>query len=329
VQRLIKYFNSAKTCTPETRKVGIEVETLMTPIERPRAATPMITREQSQQIMQWMFSKLNDQYFGVKSEMFESDSGAKVALSVECRLGKIIFELGWNNFELITQAYPIDRAEQLFIDAHDMLEMLCRASNSVGACMLPSSHTDMARELDYPDTLMMPDERDHAWKHLDGPVLRVLGHIASVHYNVDLCSLEEGMRFIAIINQLRHRYVWPDPNADQVWKKYLQQSRANYEPDRYGPAPEGSVTDYCRKLATYKVVMRKVNGTPIPCNPALQFSETPNMDDQIDLFLRSVWWGTRLRVRGDKLVLEIRDVPRGLDSDIRRDWYRIARALDI
>ena len=61
------------------------------------------------------------------------------------------------------------------------------------------------------------------------------------------------------------------------------------------------------------------------CSPAVPFIETENPD--IELYLRSVWWYSRLRKRNDLLVLEIRNIPRRTNNLIKEEWDKIKKIL--
>ncbi len=71
--------------------------------------------------------------------------------------------------------------------------------------------------------------------------------------------------------------------------------------------------------------MNKLNDSLNIANPAMSFAKTKDVD--IDLFLRSVWWWFRLRVRGENLVLEIRDVPRSLG--VEASFWIIQKILSL
>jgi hypothetical protein len=52
-------------------------------------------------------------------------------------------------------------------------------------------------------------------------------------------------------------------------------------------------------------------------------------DANIELFLKSVWWLSRLRVRSGSLVLEIRPIPRESDADIKKSVMTVLAVLNI
>ena len=72
-----------------------------------------------------------------------------------------------------------------------------------------------------------------------------------------------------------------------------------------------SIEHYVELLAQHDVV---VNGKLIP------FAEA---NQQIDLFLRSVWWNFRLRRYNDRLCIEIRTFARRTDDEGKRDLEAI------
>ncbi len=77
-----------------------------------------------------------------------------------------------------------------------------------------------------------------------------------------------------------------------------------------------------------KVVMKRgADGYPTMCTPARPFAQTPDAD--MELFLRSIWWYSRLRVRGGTLVLEVRFIPRGSDEDMHRNVEQMLAYLEV
>lgn len=305
-------------CKPGEQRIGLEVETLF--VDR-RTKEP-ITREQSQGIMKRLAESRHFRRCGIGTTTVEKFGDTITA--VKNGVVQVFYELGWNNFELTYNPYWLTDFPLMFSALPDMLECLYIAALYEDAEPVKDSY-DGFEDL---DTLMMPDERDQAWKDLDGPVLCVLGHIASVHYNIGLTSIDEGMRWISKINELRGRHGWPSAAATHIWGRYLAESRAGYQSDRFGSTPTTNFDEYCRRLSEYKIVMNRIDGVPYRIVEPKSFAETPDID--IELFLRSVWWGARLRVRDHELVLEIRDVPRGDDESMQTNfdvlWTHILRS---
>jgi len=204
-------------------------------------------------------------------------------------------------------------------DNQNYLGEISRAGEQCGAVL-----TDLSWDGSSSNTLIMPDKRDEIWLELDGQALYGLGHIASIHFNIDLVSVEEGMRFISRLMPLFEKQGWPPQSNSGVWNGYLRESRAKYQEGRYGPPPT-DFCKYCSRLASYAVVMNSINGRLEIAKPRLPFANCSNPN--IDMFLRSVWWWMRLRVRGGKLVLEIRDVPRTIPT--KESFDMIRNCLDI
>jgi len=314
MQRLRDYFLGAQTCTPATRRFGLESENLFGArhhhdgrIYRP------ISIGQSQQIMRWMAA--------IPGWSVAEQKGNLVT-KVEGLGFTIVYELGHSNLEVITPTVPVSRSDALIGPLTMVHNMMAKA-----AC--PTSEHAVMLAMPYDrweniDTLVMPDKRDEIWKQLDGPVLTVLGHIASLHINIDLTSIEEGMAWIAQINRIRNEQGWPDADVERIWQRYLLESRAGYEPDRYGPAPE-TFADYIERLSQLKVVMNTAPDGLQIADPQRPFAACEHVD--IEMFLRSVWWGARLRVRDGKLVLEIRDIPRRGDEHIHDDFELLRSEL--
>jgi len=234
----------------------------------------------------------------------------------------VFYELGWNNYELVVPPQPISTSGHLFEEAREKLGCLYQYAGANAAHAFVGPYDFFAEH----DTLMLPDKRDEVWKELDGPVLVILGHIASVHYTVDVTCVDEAFEFIRALQPLRHSQEWPAQDSARIWRKYVAESHAGYEPNRYGPTPS-TFTDYCDALARMRLVMNRTIGGLVRMNPARPFAECRQAD--MDLFLRSIWWWERLRVRNGRLMLEIRDVPRGPDEDIKRNWRLIADCLGL
>ncbi len=293
------------------RKIGLEIESLF--IDRTTGLP--ITKEVSQR----MYLRLVGEQ-GWKMEEIKGDMVTKIS----CGGTDLIVDLGWNNFELITPTWSSDEFKTKGIDSiQTRLEDVYKAAEHYNACPSGTSYDGHADK----NTLAVPDERDDIWTKLDGPVLCVLGHIASVHVNIDLKSVDEGFEFIRRLNQYYDKVNWPPRPVRDAWDKYIAESAAGYEVGRYGPPPE-SFPQYLKQLAKYKVFMNKngKSGLKQVKNPKV-FHDTLPID--YELFLRSVWWWSRLRVRRNNLVLEVRAIPRGNDADLRQDVENVLSLLDL
>ncbi len=308
-----RYFATARTCTAQERRVGVEVETLYTQANQPEAA---ISREVSQRLMR----QLTHEGWRVAEER----GGLVTALARGSH--RLFYELGWNNFELVNAPAPVSSFEaDALLDLTQSLEQVETAAKRLGAQPVrgPRANAETVA-----NTLVLPDARDRIWLALDGSCLMVLGHVASVHYSVDLTSLEEGLVFIQRLQRLFEAQRWPSPRTADLWQRYISEAHAGYEPDRYGPAPE-SLVGYLTRLAKIRPVMRRHDGHVAPTSRVGPLPiEQWNRED-FDLFCRSVWWHCRLRVRGANLVLEIRAVPRTTNAAILADWQLIRQTLGI
>jgi hypothetical protein len=238
----------------------------------------------------------------------------------------LCYDLGWNLFELIT---PTDRVgnRTLFDETcfHLQNELYTAAKEENAEPVI-----GCADESDE-NTLMLPDDRDQVWLELDGPALQHIGHIASVHYNIDLVNVAEGMAWMERLNSIYRASGWPPTQVRSRWSKYLNGSQARYESTRYGPPPT-RFDDYLELLCAHKVVMQRISDdgslTMVPAPQPLAVGRPEGFEEE--MFLRSVWWWSRLRVRGRQLVLEIRGTPRQSDDAIHRDWtHKLSPALGI
>ena len=295
MQRLKKYFCTAEITPKEQRTLGLEIETLFTSDNQP------ISLETSQAIMSELIKNFS---WDKKAET------NNIITNVEKGGFNIIYELGWNSFELISPPFLLSELGKLIAKYKQRLQELYSCARAYGAepIFQPSDGF-------HNNTLIIPDKRDEIWLELDGPVLKELGHIASVHYNLSLESIEEGMKLIKKINNLYKILDIPPLSVRLAWQKYIKESRAGYEKNRYAPPPE-TFNAYCQNLSELKVVMNRSGGKLLRIKPT-PFYQLNKVD--IELFLRSVWWWTRLRKRNKKLVLEIRGFPRVTDKQIEKD----------
>jgi len=300
VERLRQHFENAKCCTPQDRQIGIEIETLF--VDKNQRPIDRSTSQKMLTILAGNFNWVVDQ----------RKNGYITQLSKNGFI--LVYELGCNNLELNTPTYHIEDS-RLFVTIQILIAMIEEAAHMCQARLLPVSWDE---HLD--DNLMIPDKRDEIWVEVDGPALFGLGHIASIQFNFDLCSIEEGMGFIRDLNYLYTQMNWPHEANFRIWRNYIKNSLANYEHDRYAPAPV-SFEKYITRLSQMKVIMQKNgNGLQI-CRPAKPFAQTDVKD--IEMFLRSVWWYTRFRVRNGKLVLEIRDIGRKSGLHLTLDMIKV------
>jgi len=291
MKRIKDYFVNARTCQKYPRHIGTEIETLIISIKDDQPISQKISKKIMRRLVDEHGYTINEEENGLITKIGKNGY-------------ELFYELGWNNFEIISPAYPIENVDAMFSRNDKRLQELESVCQYFGAKIIDTSWDN-----DLSNTLIMPDKRDEIWLKLDGQSLYGLGHIASIHLNIDLASIDEGMEWIEKLNRYFKQVQWPPEKNRTIWEAYLKYSFANYEEDRYAQPPETFV-EYCQKLSEYKVVMNRVNGELEIARPAQTFAETENVD--LNLFLRSIWWWSRLRVRNGKLVLEIRDIPRTL-----------------
>ena len=306
MNRIEGYFQKAEVSEGGTKRmVGVETETLLID----KSTLQPISMEISQMIMRDLT------LFG-GWKVHEEKDGKIVCVERESSL--IFYELGWNNFELVSPAYQIDNSN--FMSEHENhLAQLGFTAQKFDAIA-----TEKSWDKSLGNTLMLPDKRDKVWIDLDGEALFGLGHIASIHFSVDLTSIEEGESWIAKINELFAKNSWPPKENFTIWQDYIKNSLARYEYGRYGHAPK-DFSEYCKKMSEYKVVMNTNGSGPYRIANPVPFYSTSDVD--INLFVRSVWWWTRYRVRGNKLVLEIRDIPRTLGP--KTSWELIRDVIGV
>jgi len=303
MERLRAHFENAVCSYPSQRQIGLEIETLIIDSES-KPIDPLT----SQNLMR----RLANQYGW---QIMEIKNGQIVKLQKHGF--RLIYELGWSNFELISPAFGLD--QDFLRKTRFILNMISQAAQDLKARALEKSW-DRFRS----NTLMMPDRRDEIWLALDGPALFGLGHIASIQFNIDLASIDEAMDWIKKLTGLYERKNWPFVHNFQIWRDYIANSTAKYEKSRYALPPK-TFEQYLKQLSELKVVMHQHNGTMQIAADPQPFSASPQVN--IELFLRSVWWYFRLRVRNRKLVLEIRDIPRWLG--IEKSWQIIKQTLDL
>lgn len=155
------------------------------------------------------------------------------------------------------------------------------------------------------DTLLIAEKRDEMWLELDGrAALAPLAKISAVQFTFDVDPKDA----IPCLNRLGKAL--PDFLVDYpqeaVWQKYVRDSRAGYDPLRYGgPVLFESLEDYCTQLARHDVIQ---NGTLVPYKKATEID--------IPLHVRSVWWHFRLRRNQNALCIEVRPLPRCHDDNL-------------
>ena len=308
VERLRNYFLGARTCEPWSRRVGLEVETLFVD---GRTAEP-IGWPTSQAILRRLAAAPGWRTGAIHGDLVTELGRGGTALK---------YDTGWNIFELITEPYRLSDHARLFADATLCLAELYEAAGQSGARPL-ATHSDGCRS----DTVAPCGPSYELSRRLNGPSIRYLAHIASVHYNFDLCSVDEGMAWIAALAALYERRQWPPAEAQACWREFLAEADAGYEKRRFG-APPVTFRDYVAELAGFKVFVAPSDGGPRLVQPPRRLDQ--GFPDDHDLFVKFVWWWSRLRVRGGQLVLEARAVPRADDGALAMVFELLCRALGI
>ncbi len=308
IRRLREHFASSVMFNRRFRQVGLEIESLIVD----RAGYP-ISLNVSKKIMETLVME-----FGWHTAAV-TPMGHIIA--VQSRLGTFKYDSGWNLFELNTVPIFVSEIPELWKSIERANFDLRKAADVCDAVVL-QSHIDKSNE----DTLLLADERDRLFALLDGKALIGMAHIASVHVNVECASPTEAFQWI---NKLEHLYAkegWPRQESEEAWRRFLVRSHARYEPDRFGEPPK-YFEDYCQRLSKYRVFVDGDNERVNAVVPPQPFEYM--QDANIELFLRSVWWLSRLRVRSGRLVLEIRPIPRESDADIKKSVMTVLDVLNI
>lgn len=301
MERLLHYFTDGVKSCILGGKIGMEVETQFLNADEPdispcfgpnrfKQGKP-ISVAKSQAILKTFASR--------HGEVTET-KGNFIAEIRDHKGNRLLYELGRHNIELAT--VPLQR-DDLIPKTREVLERLYRIGGEVGAYpyFQPILQTDE-------DLLVVPDERDAAWIRVDGrEALKPLANISAVQFTIPVC-LDEA---IICLNRLREHlvsYFLPWYPQDHVWKRYIRESQAGYDPLRYGGHDYFiGLEDYCRKLSQHHFVdIEKNRLVPID-----QIS-----DLNIPLYLRSIWWYFRLKRYGDQLCIEVRPLGRYGDEKL-------------
>lgn len=215
---------------------------------------------------------------------------------------KLLYELGRQNIELAT--LPVTHT-CAYSPPLRTIQELYRVTRRYGIYPLPQPIIETDEDL-----LIIPDERDASWLKLDGrESLALLARTASVQFTIEANDPNHAIRLINSLAEFRPHILESNPYPqEELWRKYIATSKAGYRSDRYGVVRPESIEDYVDKLAKHEVV---VNGKLVPFEKA---------DQDIDLFLRSVWWNFRLRRYNNRLCIEIRTLARRRDEAVWQNW---------
>lgn len=233
-------------------------------------------------------------------------------------------EVGAGNLEVISPPRLVRERDGLVDDLLARLDDLYAAAAEVGAQPVFAAY-DGHRDV---DNILLDNERDRRWTRVDGrDALKVLGHIASVHVTLDLCSIDEGFGLIRAFNELGRERGWPPESVTSTWEDYFGRSRCDYASDRFGEAPE-TYGAYLELLRGFKVVVDRTSDGQliVPDGDLRRFGDVES-DVHLPTFLGTVWLNTRLRRIGDTLALEVRFIPRSTDAKLRDDIDAVLRCV--
>lgn len=311
VGALREYFEGAELVSPEARQGGVEVETLFVDEQgRP------LDVERAEQIFEAM----------VERGWSPAGDGALLQVGV-CRDGfRIIPEVGAGNLELISPPAPVAQFDDQLQRVEEGLVELRQAAASRGAHPVEASY-DGYSEI---DNVVLGEERDRRWAEVDGiEALKYLGHISSVHVTLGLSSIDEAFRFIGAMNRLAEERGWPVRPVEAIWRRYLEESRFDYDPRRFGPAPEGFEA-YLAQIEQFRVVMDTGDeGELVEMTPGAPRLREVASTCNLPMFLGTVWFHTRLKVIDGQLGLEVRFIPRREDAALAGDVREVLERLEL
>lgn len=294
VNRLVDYFSGCVDVDVFGESVGMEVEThFVDKMERP------ITVDRSQSLFRRLTERFNWRIInnkgGLITEIRDKDGN------------KILYELGRQNIEVAT---AVKSTARVVSAARKILEELYLVGETLDVypCFWPVLETEE-------DLLIIPDERDAVWLELDGRfALELLARCAAVQFTIAV-SPREATRCLKRLARSVGLFLEDYPQ-EIMWKHYIKESKASYDPLRYGgPLFFQDPEDYCRRLTEHRIV---VGSRLVP------HQECTNLD--ISLFLRSVWWYFRLKKYGDQLCVEVRPLTRRSDDKLQE---QLEMTLDI
>ena len=294
MERLLEYFSIGVNKTP-IELIGSEVETSFVGVDN----NPISTL-QSQNILKYLIS--TDRWMVLETK------GSLISSVVDRYGNRVLYELGRQNLEVAT----IPQQARYLIDyVYSLLGQLYKAGESVGA---RPRHRPIIETDD--DLLVIPDERDQVWVELDGrPALNKLARVSSVQFTFSISSLMA----IQTINKLGQNIdlFLSDYPQDVLWKEYIEQSYAGYQPNRYGGDLQYSdLKEYCLSLSEHKVIC----GSKL-----LPLNKVKDLD--VPLFTRSVWWHFRLRRYGNTLCVEVRPMARRQDGLLERQLNQVLNLI--
>ena len=278
MKRLVQYFTEGIENKPIASSIGMEVETSFVDVD----GQP-VTLSQSQQLLILMCNKYG---------WFAGKIKGQLLTGIFDRNGnRIFYELGRQNIELATTNGGI---KNIVEDAREVLKTLYLAAAEVEAFpnFQPILNTDE-------NLLVIPDQRDAIWLELDGrEALELLARTSAVQFTISV-PLPGAVDCLNKLGEKIEDFL-KDYRQEEYWRRYIKESKANYQGTRYGgPIFFDSTEHYCAELTKHDVV---VGPKLIPYNEVV--------DLNIPLYLRSIWWYFRLRRYGNTLCIEVRPLPR-------------------
>jgi hypothetical protein len=304
---LESYFLSTTTFSQHERCFGIEIETLVCDSLTKRP----ISRLTSQQMMSSLVAR------GWSVVLTRNDLISEIQKSNM----RLRYDCGWNMFELITPAMRVADAAGLFADLNCTMREFNEVTAELGAFPLQSYYDG-----DTSDTQLLATRLDELYVPLNGAAIVHLCHVAAVHFNFDVRTVDEGFSWIRRLNAFYSRMQWPPPESRAAWHRFIDESIANYEMDRYGPPPE-SLKEFCAKLGSFRVYVDFVGDDWQLVQPARPFVERGA--NNMDMFVSYVWWWSRFRIRNGRLTLELRAPPRTKDSDVEATFGVLRQVLEV
>ncbi len=293
---LSNYFRSAQQKRNKDRWIGAEIETFFA-----KDSGAAISIEQSCNILRHLVQRgwtADRQKAGMLTEISKGSS-------------RIQYELGYPNIELsVAPQYQNDIVPY----SRQLLAELYGAAEAYGA--FPVFAPIFPIEQDY---LVIPDERDATWLRLDGKkALSPLARISAVQFTIDV-QLDEAIDTLNQLNKKRAGFLNEYPQ-DSIWREYVSSSPAAYRSDRYGgPSEFRSIEHYCEELSRHAVVH---GDSLIPFEQARLCA-----NEEIALFIRSVWWYFRLRRYGLNLCIEVRPLARRRDEKLQHQLRFVLDAM--
>lgn len=285
-EKLVAYFTEGLVPVHVGGNIGMEVETqFVDQFGKP------ISLRQSQGILRSLHLR---EFNGWRI----SEQKGDLITSLKDRDGnRILYDLGWQNLELAT--VPRSR-EEIVVYARKCLEEIYDAAKYDGAYpffgpVLP----------DESDLLVVPDQRDQIWVDLDGrEALAPLARISSVQFTISAADPYQAIFSLNRLGRMVGHFLENYPQ-EHVWRKYVKNSCAGYDPLRYGgPLFFRDIEHYCEELLRHNYV---AGPRLVPCAEVADFNSSQ--------FIRSVWWYFRLKRYGSELCIEVRPLGRYRDEE--------------